>query len=498
MKTIKILLLLGGLSAGISILLAQQPAPGDATPAAPSETAATTAAAPAVETASNAVTAAASDLPDDPVLRRMREKAAAERAGAVGGGTSTEPAAAAATETPAMEPDAATPSVEPAHTPSTTASAVPATMVLPPGAYDGEGIRMNFENAPLDNVLTYLSKAAGFVIVKEVSTRGRVSIVSQQPLSKEEVVSLLNTALYRNGCGAYLRNRTLTIVSADEIKSRGVPTILWDGNPDSIPQEDVVVTMVLPVRFVAVTELIQNLLPLVSPSTPLTANTSGNSIIMTDTQNNIHRVAELIKAVDSGAEDVTLVKVFTLKYANAQEIADELTTVFANNNRGGTAAQTPMAFGGGGRGGGRGGAAGGAAGGQNTRMRNRSPVVAMADMRTASVIVTASRDLMDNVADTIRTLDEEAGNARNEEVSIFNVNNAEPSQVLQVLQDIFNNRGGTTRIQNTALTQRQQQSTTMGTSSFSSSGFGGSSGMGGGRTGGGRTSGGGGGFGGGF
>ena len=43
------------------------------------------------------------------------------------------------------------------------------------------GILLNFEDAPLDAVLTYLSEVAGLVVVKEVDVEGRVSVISRQP-----------------------------------------------------------------------------------------------------------------------------------------------------------------------------------------------------------------------------------------------------------------------------------------------------------------------------
>src|SRR5713101_167644 len=49
----------------------------------------------------------------------------------------------------------------------------------------GQGLRMNFRGVALDTVLTYMSKAAGFIIhpTSGVDVKGKVHVWSEQPLS---------------------------------------------------------------------------------------------------------------------------------------------------------------------------------------------------------------------------------------------------------------------------------------------------------------------------
>jgi len=54
-------------------------------------------------------------------------------------------------------------------------------------------------------VLDYLTEAAGFIInIKPgTSVRGKVNIRSAQPVTREEAVNLLDTALIQNGLAAF-------------------------------------------------------------------------------------------------------------------------------------------------------------------------------------------------------------------------------------------------------------------------------------------------------
>ena len=52
-------------------------------------------------------------------------------------------------------------------------------------------------------------------------------------------------------------------------------------------------------------QLVTDLSPFVSSRATIMANDAGNSIVVTDTQANIRHLAEIIKAIDGSAEDVT-------------------------------------------------------------------------------------------------------------------------------------------------------------------------------------------------
>src|SRR3954447_15689759 len=94
---------------------------------------------------------------------------------------------------------------------------VPATPTNSVPASDSDkGLRLNFRGVPLDMVLNYLSEAAGFIIVLETKVEGKVDVWSNQPLTKDEAVELLNTILNKNDYAAIRNGRTLTIVKRDE------------------------------------------------------------------------------------------------------------------------------------------------------------------------------------------------------------------------------------------------------------------------------------------
>ena len=404
-------------------------------------------------------------------------------------GAMNEPSATNQSSAPTTDVKSATPE-KPA-----AAAAIPTVVqdstLAPTIGTNFDELRLNFRNAPLEMVLNYLSDAAGFIIVMDTQVRGNVSVISSHPMTRNEAVDLLNAVLNKNGYAALRDGRTLTILDKNDAKTRNIP-VKTSNDPDSIPNNAEIVTQIIPIRFVEARQLVTDLSSFVSPQATIVANEAGNSIVVTDTQSNIRHLTEIIQAIDNSAEGETEIRVFHLTHASPTDVASELGQIFPTSGTSGSQVQTPFRFGGGGGGMGGGGgpggffgrmmaatAAGSTGGSQNTRIQKQTQVVAVADPRTSSVVVTASKDLMQEIAGMMEQLD--VPSDRDQGVYVFQMKNGDPQQALTVLQNMFQSsstsRSGTSSSssQNSALQQRAVNgTTTMGTTS-TTTGIGGTS-----------------------
>ena len=350
-------------------------------------------------------------------------------------------------------------------------------------------LRLNFRNAPLEMVLNYLSDAAGFIIVLDTRVNGNVSVISSHSMTKDEAVDLLNNVLNKNGYAAIRDGRTLTIVDKNDAKTRNIP--VKSGNkPEEIPNNDEIVTQIIPIRFVEARQLVSDLSSFVSSQATVVANEAGNSVVITDTQSNIRHLTEIIRAIDDSAEAETEIRVFRLKYASPTDVAAELGSIFPSSSGSGGNTQSPIRFGGGGGGPGGffarmmggGGAGGGGGGSSSDRVKKATQVTAVADSRIQAVIVTAPKELIEQIAGMMTELD--VASTRDQNVYVYHMNNGDPQQALQVLQTMFQSSStsrsgsGSSSSSSSALMLRQQNNatTTSSSSSSSSGGFGTSSG----------------------
>ncbi|GDY23568.1 hypothetical protein LBMAG56_49150 [Verrucomicrobiota bacterium] len=344
------------------------------------------------------------------------------------------PAAHAAPTAPAPAPAPGAPSAATNAAPALTQSPAPAAP-LPPGM-----LRMNFRNAPLELVLDYLSEAAGFTIVLETEVRGRVDVWNNQPVTKDEALNLLNIVLNKNGYAALQNDRILTIVGRDEAKKRNIP-VKSGSDPAGIPKSDEIVTQIIPIRYINAAQLTKDLQPLLSEKASLTANEAGNALVLTDSQASIHRMAEIVRALDTSVAGIATIRVFQMRFADAKTVATVIKEVFqpeTGGGRGGNNNADPRAaffarFRGGGGGGGEGGGGGAAA--SNGRTTAASRVVAVADERSNSLVVSSPDELMATIEDLVKSVDTNVEDIM--ELRVFRLKHADPNEMAELLAGLF-------------------------------------------------------------
>ncbi|KPK83644.1 MAG: hypothetical protein AMJ81_07705 [Phycisphaerae bacterium SM23_33] len=313
-------------------------------------------------------------------------------------------------------------------------------------ARPGSGILLNFKEASLYSVLEYLSEAAGLVILEGAKVDGRITVMSRQPISTDEAVALLDTVLKEKGFAAIRTGRTLKIVPVAQAAKENLP-VHSGSNPEDVPIADRFVTQVIPIRYVDATRLRTDLIPLIGTAATLTANQASNSLILIDTQTNIRRIMQIIRALDDHMGAVAEVKVYQLKYADASNTSRLITELFRQeqDQRQGQMAFMPFSrFGRGDRGG-----PGGGRGDRDERQGARQQrVIAAADMRTNSVVVTAPPELLKVIDTIIKELDSDP--TEEQSVFIYSLKNAKATNLETVLNQIFSETTTTTRGRTTA------------------------------------------------
>jgi type II secretory pathway component GspD/PulD (secretin) len=348
---------------------------------------------------------------------------------------------------PADNQGAAPPTQEAPAPSKDNAAPVPA-----PAAGNGggqAGLRLNFRGVPLEMVLNYLSDAAGFIINIKPGTdvKGKVEVWSNQPLSKDEAVDLLDTVLNQNGYAAVRKGRTLTIMSRDEAKKDKIPVIstIPTNGPAGMANSDAMVTQIIPIRYANATQMTKDLQPLLPSYASLTANESANALVLTDTQSDVRRMVEIVRALDTSISSISAVRVFPLNYADAKDLASAVKDLFQspnqqNNNN--PAARFFSRFGGG-RGGGfpGGGAFPGGVGDQSEGTGNSeartaaSRVVAVADERSNSLVVSAPDEFIPTIEQLVKELDVSVADIT--ELRVFHLNNADPVELVDMFSQLF-------------------------------------------------------------
>ena len=306
---------------------------------------------------------------------------------------------------------------------------------MPPAPVPGEPLRLNFRDAAVQAVLEYLSEATGLVIVTTTPVEGRITVISRQPISTDEAVDLLDSVLKEKGYAAVRTGRNLKIVPLTQAAKENLP-VYSGNNPDEIPEADRLVTHVIPVRYADATRLRQDLAPLISETATLSSNQASNALVLVDTQANIRRIVEIIRALDEHMAGEAEVKVFQLEYADASNTATLITNLFKGDEQeSGDSRRRFFPFGPG-RDRGRGGDRNEENGGREQK------VIAAADTRTNTLVVSASPDVMPVIEGIIEELD--SNPTEEDSYFIYPLKNADAVNLEEVLNNIFWGTGSTT------------------------------------------------------
>ena len=301
------------------------------------------------------------------------------------------------------------------------------------------GLRFNFHNVPLDTVLDYLGKAAGFTIIRDVAVTGRLEAVSQQPLSRAQAVDLLNTVLRQRGYAAIRTGDILKIVALDEARKRDIPVQVGRDSA-KIVKSDSLVTQVIPVRYAQASQLTPNLSGLLESYAVMTVDASSNSIVLTATQTDIRRMLQIIEALDRAASAGSAIKVFRLKYGDAAGLASVINDLFktessASASGGGNGPfngppPPPMMMGPE--------AMGGEAANASSSDAVRKAAAqtnAVSDERSNTLVVSADAGLMPRIEELVRRLD--VAKVRVREIQIFPLRYADAQDMADLINEVY-------------------------------------------------------------
>jgi type II secretory pathway component GspD/PulD (secretin) len=202
------------------------------------------------------------------------------------------------------------------------------------------------------------------------------------------------------------------------------------------------------------------------PKVTAVADERSNALVVSASEDQMVLVRDLIKQVDVDVDDVAELRVFKLRHADPQETADQLATLFPDptqqSNSSSRWGSRGFGFFGGFSDRDRDRSRSSSSGSPESRRVQQSRVSAVPDPRTSSVIVSASRTLMPNIAGIIEELDSDP--AKKKKVFVIPVENRDPQELVDQLQSVIStdssgnfNQNRSTRQSGSQLSNRQQQ-----------------------------------------
>jgi len=191
---------------------------------------------------------------------------------------------------------------------------------------DQDMVTLNFVNADIDGVVKVIGKITGRNFVLDPRVKGKVNIISSEPISKAVVYDVFLAAMRLQGFAAVDEKNIVKIVPAAEAKYE---------TGGSHPPNDRVETRVFTLKNVPAMQLVPVLRPLIAPYNAIAAYGGNNTLVVTDYASNLGRVGRIIAAIDQPRGDQPVV--IPMHYASAIDAAQTLSRLFADTPHPGAA-----------------------------------------------------------------------------------------------------------------------------------------------------------------
>jgi general secretion pathway protein D len=192
--------------------------------------------------------------------------------------------------------------------------------IPPPGP--GRMITMDFNDADLQVLVKFMSELTGRNFILDEKVRGRVTIISPSRITVDEAYRVFEAVLDVKGFTTVPVGAALKIIPARDAKQTGIPVTGPDRPLDG--RAAGYVTRLFPLKNIAAQDLVPVLTPLVSRDGSLLASQTTNTLIITDSTDNLERLNAIISQLDvAGFQD--RYEVIPLQYASARDLAGVLT-----------------------------------------------------------------------------------------------------------------------------------------------------------------------------
>lgn len=217
-------------------------------------------------------------------------------------------------------------------------------------AETGEGGRelvsdFNFPDADIMDIAKTLGRLTGKNFIFDKDVKGRISVISNSPITVGDAWKAFLTALDMNGFALIPSGKYIRIARQRDARDKQLKTYTGDYSPDT----DALITRVFPLKYIDAEEVARTFRSFMPANSRIIPYEQTNTVIVTDTGSNIAKLNKMLEILDVEGYDAGI-EVIPVKYASAAELSKLIDTLIPGT--GGSPVGGPAAprFGGGGMG----------------------------------------------------------------------------------------------------------------------------------------------------
>lgn len=189
-----------------------------------------------------------------------------------------------------------------------------------------EPLTINFVGVDVESAVKAVGQVTGRNFVIDPRVKGSINIVSSRPMAPETAYQTLVAALRLQGFAVVEGKNVTRILPEADARSQPGPV---RGNAGSGEE---IVTRVFQVRYESAPQLVNALKPLVGANQSITANAASNTLVISESADNLRRIERILAAIDVPRGDEP--QALTLQHVSALEVARHLQVLFGGGGNG--------------------------------------------------------------------------------------------------------------------------------------------------------------------
>lgn len=276
---------------------------------------------------------------------------------------------------------------------------------------DGDAVMLNFEQAPLNEVIhTILGDTLGLDYVIENSVPGEITLRTRSPVPRDQLLPILESLL---------RNNNVLMIRGpnDRFFISGSPNIVSTVPSFQSAPSAGFTHLIVPLQYISATEMSEILKPVARDDTFVRVDDKRNLLVLAGTQLQLEGWLEIIATFDIDQLAGMSVGIFPLSNSAIEDLLPELEAVL-----------------------------GGAAGAGGNEPGIASMVRVMPIERLNSVLVVSPRaHYIETVSNWISQLDGIEDPGSEPTLNVYKVRNGNAAQLAQLISTIYGDSGGSSR-----------------------------------------------------
>lgn len=193
-------------------------------------------------------------------------------------------------------------------------------------------VTLNFVNAEIEAVARTIATLTNRNVVVDPRVKGQINLSTEKPVSGSEAFNQFLSALRLQGYTVVESGGLYKVVPEADAKLQGGESTVVAPGESSKSAGNQIVTKIFTLNFENANNLVPILRPLISPNNTINVSTSNNSLIITDYNENLSRIARIIAALD--VANATDIEIVPLKNGLANDLASLLLRLLESSSTG--------------------------------------------------------------------------------------------------------------------------------------------------------------------